>query len=242
MPHFNGSSFLPTSISGCSLWLDANDIATLFTDAGTTNVSADGQSVYQWNDKSGNGRNVLQVTALTRPVYKTDVQNSLPSLRFDGTQYIDSSATFASYPITIIGVAKNGSTTGTTRGVASVYSSVGGGSRVYMNSSNGLTGNVGLASVTKQNLAITINASIPFVFGVQADASNLYTLLNGTSQTNAHTAAGTSQIFRAGGYNINNGATLLDGYVCEVIIYDSLLSAGNLTSVTSYLNSKWSAY
>jgi hypothetical protein len=50
----------PTSITGCSLWLDAADPATL---------SLSGSSVTQWNDKSGNGRNATQGTPSQRPTF-----------------------------------------------------------------------------------------------------------------------------------------------------------------------------
>jgi lysophospholipase L1-like esterase len=54
-------------------WYDPSDLSTMFQDtAGTTPVTADGQSVARINDKSGNGINLFQPTAGTRPIYKTD--------------------------------------------------------------------------------------------------------------------------------------------------------------------------
>ena len=50
----------PTQISGCALWLDAADASTVVTS---------GSAVTQWNDKSGNGNNATQVTAINRPSY-----------------------------------------------------------------------------------------------------------------------------------------------------------------------------
>lgn len=52
-------------------WYDVSDLSTLYTDAGMTNVTADGQEVVQWNDKSGNGYNVT-FPAGDRPTYQTD--------------------------------------------------------------------------------------------------------------------------------------------------------------------------
>jgi hypothetical protein len=45
-------------------------VASLFTDAGSTNVSADNQTVQQWNDTSGSGRHMSQATAGQRPLYR----------------------------------------------------------------------------------------------------------------------------------------------------------------------------
>jgi hypothetical protein len=56
-----------------ALWLDAADSSTITT--------VDGE-VIQWNDKSGNSRNVSQTTANNRPTLTTE--NSLVALSFDG--------------------------------------------------------------------------------------------------------------------------------------------------------------
>lgn len=48
----------PRNLAGLALWLDAADGSTLFQNlGGTTPVTANGQNVLRWNDKSGNGRN-----------------------------------------------------------------------------------------------------------------------------------------------------------------------------------------
>jgi hypothetical protein len=52
-----------------AFWLDASDNATVFSDAGTTQAIAGTSTVQQWNDKSGNGRNVSQATSGNRPSY-----------------------------------------------------------------------------------------------------------------------------------------------------------------------------
>ena len=55
-----------------ALILDPSDLSTLFQDsAGTTPVAADGDPVGRWNEKSGAGRNFIQATSGSRPVYRT---------------------------------------------------------------------------------------------------------------------------------------------------------------------------
>ena len=56
-----------------SLWLDANDSFTMFTDtAGTTPTSPSGGLIARWNDKSDNDNDVTQSTAGDRATLQTD--------------------------------------------------------------------------------------------------------------------------------------------------------------------------
>lgn len=74
------------------VWYDPSDLSTLFKDtAGTTPVTADGDSVALVLDKSGNGKHLVQATGTSQPKYKTS--GRLSWLLFDGTD--DSYATNA---------------------------------------------------------------------------------------------------------------------------------------------------
>jgi hypothetical protein len=71
--------------SGLQLWLDASDALTLFdATTGGSLVAADG-AVARWEDKSGNSRHFTQSTSGNRPMRKTNQQNGLGTLLFDGT-------------------------------------------------------------------------------------------------------------------------------------------------------------
>jgi len=82
MPITRQSYFLPTQITGCSLWLDAADLSSF---------TLSGSSVTQWNDKSGNGWNVSQATSGKRPTLVTNSLNGLPGLNFinASSQHLD---------------------------------------------------------------------------------------------------------------------------------------------------------
>lgn len=74
-------------------WFDPSDISTLFQDtAGTTPITAAGQTVALMRDKSGNGFHATQATAAKRPTYQV-ATNGLGVLGFDGVD--DSMATAA---------------------------------------------------------------------------------------------------------------------------------------------------
>lgn len=64
----------PTSIAGCVLWLDASQLTGL----------SDSDPVATWPDLS-DGNDAVQATGSLQPLYKTGIQNSLPIVRFDGT-------------------------------------------------------------------------------------------------------------------------------------------------------------
>jgi hypothetical protein len=77
--------FTPANISGLELWLDAADAWSLFdATSGGSVVAADG-GVARWEDKSGNNRHFTQATSGKRPTRKTNQQNGLDALLFDGS-------------------------------------------------------------------------------------------------------------------------------------------------------------
>lgn len=83
---FLGGGFSPASLFSGGVrgaWYDPSDLTTLFQDtAGTTPVTAAGQSVALVLDKSGRGNHATQATAASRPTYQ--VVSGLPCLVFDG--------------------------------------------------------------------------------------------------------------------------------------------------------------
>jgi hypothetical protein len=83
-------------VAGLQLWYDASDTATLFQDsAGTVAVTADGDPVGYWGDKSSNARHVVQATPGRRPLYKPNgLDTAKPSLLCDD---IDDVLTRAGY-------------------------------------------------------------------------------------------------------------------------------------------------
>jgi hypothetical protein len=72
---WNETVWNPSMIS-TALWLDAADASTVTTVSG--NVS-------QWNDKSGNSRNVSQATLEQRPTYTAGLLNGLPGIDWGST-------------------------------------------------------------------------------------------------------------------------------------------------------------
>lgn len=72
----------PSTIPGCSLWLDASDNSTLFqTDTGIGAV-LNGDPVGQWLDKSSNNRHFLNANSSARPIFLASSYHNKPAIRF----------------------------------------------------------------------------------------------------------------------------------------------------------------
>lgn len=90
-------------------WFDANDRTTLFQDYnGTVPVTAVGQPVGKWLDKSGNGNHASQPVSASRPTYQIDNEGNY-NVTFDGVndQLITPSINFTSTAQMTVGVGLN---------------------------------------------------------------------------------------------------------------------------------------
>ncbi len=85
----NPYTFDPTQISGCRLWLDANDPASIIYSSGT--------SVSQWNDKSGYRNNVSQATASNQPTISANYVNGKSAMLFTPNQWVQGSISIETY-------------------------------------------------------------------------------------------------------------------------------------------------
>lgn len=99
--------FTPLSLPSLVAWYDPSDLSTMFQDtAGTVPVTAAGQSVARINDKSGNGRNLLQATGANQPTLEVD-GNGKRYLDFNGTtDFMSVAITVSAYPFTLWCAAK----------------------------------------------------------------------------------------------------------------------------------------
>jgi hypothetical protein len=240
---YDAAAFLPSALSGLILWLDASNLASLFQDdAGATPVATNNDPVGRWADLSGAGNHVMQATGTAKPTYQTGVQGGLPGVSFDGGDYLDGVATYASYPLTIVGVGKQSATLGATRGLVSLYHSTTFGTRMWLGSTDQPSLAVATPS-TQRTAPISIGANAPFVFGGSVTPINAVALSNNSFTTIAAHAAGlVSNNIAIGRFNINTATNLMNGHICEVLIYNRGLTIFELERVGSYLNTKWGVY
>jgi hypothetical protein len=92
------TSFSPTQLSGCLLWLAADRITGLL----------DGAAVASWPDLSGNANHAAQATAGNKPTYKTNIVNGYPVVRFAAAsaKFLNLTAPIAGQVFTCFAVIK----------------------------------------------------------------------------------------------------------------------------------------
>lgn len=237
------TAFSPTSLANLWAWWDVATISTLFQDsAGTTPVASNADPIGYIADRSGNGRFVRQTGATsTRPTYTTAVQNGLPAASFDGGDYLDSVATVDSFPLTIVGVMRRSTTVGATHGIVTLYHSTLGGSYCLIASGNDFRAGIGLPAAV--SFGSTTVANTPYLFGGVFGATSVANILNNAISTGtAHTATVRANIVRIAGRNANDVSLLLNGFICEICIYNRALSNIETGQLQTYFNSKWSVY
>lgn len=242
------SAFVPTDITGLAQWLDFSDANTLYTDAGTTKVSSDGDAIYQANDKSGNNKHATQTTAGYRPLYKTGIQNSKSIARFDGsddyllpnTNEIEGSAW--TLFIAFKGSNSAGLYIAGRYDVTFTYSKYGCGCAIYNNK-------YGIASIAGTGLQYLV-ANTTFanwnIASFKAKASENEIFVNGASiGTDTSTPTPYVGYVPAIGRYIGAGDQFghsLNGDIGEIVLYNSGLSTTDIGKVNLYLNSKWAIY
>jgi len=242
-------NFTPLSLNP-QLWLDAAD---------PTTITLSGSSVTQWDDKSGNGYNVTQGTAISRPTIATDPVTGLTVIDFDGSndQLIRTTATAlgrAVTGLTMYAVHKPDVLTSPGAGGRQV-------ARIDVSGSGLARASVGVASVANKFYAqgrtldadslIRINGSNKTTgswyshIGVFDYANtSLFLYVNNildASTTSFQTATTTSN---TNSNNLKIGAQttsteLYDGQIAEVFVFHSAHDTNTRNTMISYLHSKW---
>jgi hypothetical protein len=233
-------SFSPLSISGLVGWWDFSDITTLFTDtARTAQVVNTGDTIAGVTDKSGTGNHLAQAIAGQRPAYTTGAINGKSVSRATAARNdFLAIATFTlAQPFTLVAVVKNrtalggGTFTGIWAGAggSSPQMTFQGTSTVYRAYFGGST----------QATTATWDTTNPHIVTTVANAASSNIRIDSVNQTlNPGTDGFAAEQFQV---SMGSAANTTPGDIdtCEVLLYNSALSAGNLTSVDVYLKPKW---
>lgn len=235
----------PTAITGCAAWWDASDTST---------VLLSGSNVTQWNDKSGNGRN-LTAAGSAQPTYSAyhyskrviTFNGTSNSLSLENSNLIQNRAGYTVFCV----VKPSNTTTGERFHFAAAAAAGGqvrarvgttaaaplvGGRRVDADSLAQLTGVANTVSSTMTGAHV--------ICGVFNHGSNdLTAVLNGmvfgtdTGYQAVGVSADVTSLITVGSQNTYG---YYAGDMCEVVVYATALSASDRARVEKYLAAKWS--
>lgn len=251
------SSFIPTSIPGCQLWLDASD---------STSVVLSGSNVTQWNDKSGNGNNATQTTANSRPTYsqngiyfsKTADALAPQFLNISNRNLVRNVPYAGMFIVSRIGSqqTQNGLQRGTafsaTVGTTALGRFV---ITLASNSTNLNPGVLGRREDTEPSISaldsttpLALNTTNMFMGEISYQGRTLTNFINGSqinTLTNPNFTSGNTsdtQSFSATPITINSPQTtnrMNDAFVYEMILYTSPLTTAQRQQIEAYLAYKW---
>lgn len=231
------STFVPTSIGNCQLWLDAADSSA------TSMTFSSGNILSAWKDKSGSNNTA---TAYNSPTLTQNAINGYQAISTFRSPYFTGSISITGTTYTLFTVAtrSTGSFGNDTRLVSFAVN----------NSSpdyNTTAASIGLfAQPAAQTLGtyrtswIASNAytmDAPFVASVTYTGTNGYMWFNGSNAS--YTGTSSSGTFGITVYALANQPSLTNefwnGYIGEVIVYNTSLSITDRQQVEGYLAWKW---
>lgn len=241
------SLFLPTQISGCTVWLDGAD------PNGNGTVPSNGSVVSTWVDKSSNGMTIS--AASSQPTYSRNVQNGLGALTFDGTMNLTTgnvlASKFAGNTVNFTMfcmVSFSNTVTGATYASPFCWANAGGNPRICLsvgNNADGVMMDVGANVIGRTSFSVpppTFDNTFSF-FSYFKNGVNTQLNLNGSNKVTTNNQDTTQFGGSTYAFNVGNGyansSYFMRGNVGEILFYNSTLSTENFQTVEGYLAWKW---
>lgn len=225
---------MPNDLSGLKLWFRANTIVGL----------GDGEAVQTWRDESGQGNDITQGTGAARPIYKTDILNGRPVVRFDGVDdYLEATSLGdMGSSVTIFVVVKLSSAGDTSQGLIEITNG-----SVNTGYSMPVLGS-GLLIFRARDSADRDTAGGPArddVFriftGIAVENDKVYHIVNnGPLVSGDNYTTNPNTLTTVGIGRLNVGGLWLNGDLGEIIVYDANKTVTERRSVIRYLSDEWS--
>lgn len=223
---YSRSSFSPSDLTSMVLWLKADAIVGL----------VDTDPVSTWSDASGAGNNWTQ-TLTKRPLYRTGIQNGLPSVRFDGSNDDFSGPTISTTGVFSLFIVQR--TTGDCMFFSNDSSAGRQLLRIGQSGGNTVSTYDGTANRISSTLAKARSSAslVELVRTTGGGTGDVFFYEDGVARGVGSSVFGTYTTKFFGSYE---GASLwLNGDIFEVILYHAAVSAGQRAQVEGYLISKW---
>jgi hypothetical protein len=224
-----GASTYPASVEGLFAWYKADAISGL----------SNGATMTEWRNSAPLATG-LDLIAIGAPTYQTNVQNSLPVVRFGGSAYFAhnlGAPLMANKPWTIIIAHKLSAISQAYTGLWGFGWSDAGG--IFIKS-NGKSAVYATGSIYDGTGAITYGTT-NWNYTTAVMGPTITTRRNGSADITAGTMAINGSL-QGLGYLGNQAAAsrVYNGDIAEVLIYARVLNSTEYAAVESYLASKWS--
>jgi hypothetical protein len=236
----------PLSLPGCVAWYDFSASAYLATGTNGTGAVSNGSAIGYCLDRSGNGNNVTQGTANSRPTWNSTGINSLGAGSFaSASSQLLASSTIAAFSgdldITVLCVATRASTTAgaqwrivdaatTTTGLGLAD---GAGGQTRMGVSGNATNATATYSAATSAAVLTYQSSSGGVHLLRYWRNGAAIAITGTAVGSRSLASSLLQIGVMSGIGFHNGL------IAELAIYTRSLTAAEVLGVNRYLGAKW---
>jgi len=228
-------AFLPTSITGNVLWLDASDTSSMSFSGGTSNIT-------QWRDKSGLSNHA---TSYNTPVLTANAINTYQAVATPTTQYLLGATSITGTTLTVFSVAQTSRVIPNT-GIDQRLVSLENAGNVDYSRDDGVIalfnqGSSSTISTYRQGsiAGSTITQNAPFQAVSKYDGTNGFLWKDGVSG-GSNASTGTFAITKYGiGNQANPTSEYWNGAIGEVLIYNVALNDTQRQKVEGYLASKW---
>jgi hypothetical protein len=235
----SGQNF-PLSLNP-ALWLDAADTATITESSG---------SVSQWNDKSGNGRNVTQSNGANQPTTGTRTLNSLNAIDFNGTSdFLVSAATSLVSPtdgtFTAFAVVLPDTTIAIQFILNGDESNAGNRPPQFLRTNGTIIESIRVSTFSDAFSPVTTQKTSALSGGVAVLARSRLTTsvieatVDGLAVASVGATGGSSATARVVTLGARSGGGLFNGVMCELIAYPFAMSDPDVLQVETYLRNKW---
>lgn len=254
----SSGTFIPSDIPNLTIWYKADNTAYSdnFVSSPPGTACVNNSNVVSWKNISNNVLNSYGA-ALTEPTFKTNIQNSLPSVRFNGTdeylvdESIDAWNSNINPPFTVF-FCFNATNTGGIRTLMNMQSDVVANNKLKFLS----VLNDGTLSTSRQvddlagertlsSAAGQITNGTSYVVCVLYNGTTATIYKNGTSVASSDLGVDGEILQYIGGANkigASGDGTIANyfaGDIFEIVGYEFALTGTQFTSVDRYLGTKW---
>jgi len=231
IPQASTRVWSPTRISGTQLWFDGADVGSM---------TLSGINVTQWNDKSGNGRNVT--TNGTSPTYNASLINSLGGIDCTNSGSLISSGfqNSANLSFAMVAVVKSGigawgsffTHGGRDLDFSVERNSVSSGTTIHFQSAD---------DNSTCDITFTVDAPVIYYGTMTAGTNRFFESFSGgtnvtTTGTNTYRMTLASVVARIGKSDNNE---VCNSYIGEIIYYTNVLPLSQQQQIEGYLAWKW---